>query len=213
MTRELCSRILFAMFRPHSAVSLAVAIATVVLLALAPAAEAAALVRADAAYDVVRRVCTTEGCTQRPAPGVQNGDIRRTESRLVNHHVEVTAFFADVRSGRGRAMTVRLVTNEGVVRWARLAFTTTWPGGELTLHRTLGGPRIDCSAGSYYITDFSADVLSVGIHRTCLGSPASVRVGVKYARATSTGTLLDDAGRNGGPVGARPILGARLVTG
>ncbi len=149
---------------------------------------------ADQAGDV--SVFTLSGTTGDPAPTQVNGDVVRSRMWHSRTRVGVRVVFKDLqRVGAVRGDYVRLVTNEGVKRDVSVeAGPGNWVG-RAELDRP-NGDRVRCSVA--HTTDYSANVVTISLPRTCLSSPRWVRIG--YGAITSpdgSSFFLDDALRHG----------------
>ena len=157
------------------------ALAGSALVLTAPAASATTLHHKDQAHDVVRFDDDSDVST--PDPGRVNGDIVHVKMWHSANRVGIKASFADLkRSGAFRMDILQIVTNEGLTRDA-----TVFSGTDFTNHEWRGdvdlekpnGESVKCHVS--HSVDYEADVLTIGVPRSCLSSPKWVRLGFGVA--------------------------------
>jgi hypothetical protein len=163
----------------HRLLRAAVPAALVAALALAaPSADAKTLRHSDKVQDVMKYDENAD--TQAADPGHANGDVVRTKMWHSAHRIGIRVQFSELkRSGSMRADILRIVTNEGVKRYA---YVTAGPKGT-TRHAWRGdaeldrasGRRVSCSVS--HSIDYDANVVQIGVPRSCLSSPRWVRLG------------------------------------
>ena len=141
------------------------------LVALPVAAHARYLVHEDAREDVVEIVADL------PAPDQANGDIASIRFRHTETRVQVRVRFADLQRAWIQETEVLLMTNEGVKRRVAVAFGSgSWAGTARLYART--GVQLRCAI--YRTVDYSENVLTIGLPRTCLSRPRWVQFGARH---------------------------------
>jgi hypothetical protein len=149
----------------------------------------------------------------RPAPGMAHTDILRTVIRHGDKRVAVRIKLAELRKTRGfRLQGIRVVTNESVRRNIAVG---AWPGmarGEADMSRP-NGRTVNCDGLNHRI-DYSRNVVTVSVPRSCLSNPRWVRVGIGTAWIKDSGdAYVDEALRAGTVSGYGPKLSPRVRRG
>jgi hypothetical protein len=162
--------------------------------AVATPAHAATSSRTDPAGDVVRYDASGVPTT---VAGTRNGDVVRRTYSHTSTVVKVRVAYRDLaRAGSQVALSGTITTSTGKTRVFQ-AFATPdyWPGSHyLTDPR---GMPVTCS-GMRHTFDYTDNVATVTVPRSCLGKPAWVRIGVQHTWFDTQGVeYADDAGRAG----------------
>jgi len=165
--------------------------------ATAGASAAREVVLHDPAGDVWRMGFS--GDTQEQAPRTRAGDVRRTVFRHRRANVVIRQRYADLRRiGDYTLYTVR-IQNGSRTRYREVqveAGPRSWRGTVRVFNRR--GSRVECDAT--HRIDYLQNTLVVTVPRTCLGTPAAVRVTASgFWADRSQGSFLVDNPHNERP--------------
>lgn len=182
---------------------------SVVLAVLTPTASQAAVSdSADSRHDVVAQSGSKPGKVD---PDRRNGDVTAVRVTHGPRKVVLELRFATLKAtGSWHRHWFRLVTDEGVRR--ELA-VTAGPGSWQGRARLTGVDQTPegCTLGST-ITYGSGGSARVVVPRSCLSSPAWVRVAAGSVTASGSTTWADDA-RTTGKLYDAPVFGPRVERG
>lgn len=176
--------------------TLGVTLAVFGLVVTASPAHAAVHRHSDAIGDVRQYVCEDmfdeSTCTESASPALEP-DIVSVAIRHERANVVVRIKQRDISRAGIRAHELRIVTNEGITRYAE---TVAWPGSARLEKELLrrDGDKVPCRRFSAFM-DLTANMVTLTIPRSCMSYPRWVRVGIgAYTVATDGKTVkMDDA--------------------
>lgn len=163
----------------HRLLRMTVPAAVAAALALgAPTAEAKTLRHSDRVHDLVK--FDENAGSQTADPGHVNGDVVSFKMWHSDTRVGIRVKFSELkRTGMLRGDLLHIVTNEGVKRDAQVIAGTAdmaphaWRG-DAELDRP-NGDRVRCAVS--HSIDYAANVVQIGVPRSCLSAPRWVRLG------------------------------------
>ena len=150
--------------------------ATGLALTTALPAQAKEAVVEDGAHDVLRFTSADNFSTGTPAPEMSNGDILKSRFRHGSHRVLVRVQFADLaRQGQIRGDFLEIRTNTGMrASISIVAGRGDWAGQVDAVRGN--GHQLRCHVS--HAIDYTFDFVRIGVPRSCLGNPRTVRLGV-----------------------------------
>lgn len=203
------------------AVLLAASLATGLLLATGPSAEAASWRHVDATGDASTTdfYGDNESDGPRPVASVRRGDLTRVAVSHTRTTLRITVGVRDM-SPRDSELTIRIVTSKGDVFAVSHRRSFGWTGSTLLRYRGGSGSSFDCHG--FEVTPVNGGIVAT-VPRPCVDNPYRVRAGVHTVdtatlhddRGTVTRRINDDALRVGTatPIDRRVTLGPWVVGG